>query len=308
MTKKALFFIDDVIWVFRDLTRQRPASLFDHPFMKLLRELHDLYGTKTQLNLFCSTDRYYGNDIFTLADMTDAYKEEFEAASGWLKFGFHSRSEFPDYPYINAEYDHIAEDLRFMQTEVCRFASKENLSISTTPHWRPISLAACRALYDGGFRLLSASYGFKVPYEGNESRLPYGHAGRLLTNRQPETALFTREFGDPNLACSLCGYNHISQEDRNRTQFTLDTIFDETTGLHFKDLGNCPVLNVCSYDDILPAYTALSNREFLCYGIHEQYFYPEYYAWQPDYSAKLHLAAKILSENGYEFIFGGDLI
>ena len=27
--------------------------------------------------------------------------------------------------------------------KTCRFASKENLSISTTPHWRPISLAAC---------------------------------------------------------------------------------------------------------------------------------------------------------------------
>ena len=30
--KKAHFLIDDVIWVLRDITRQRPNSLFDNPF------------------------------------------------------------------------------------------------------------------------------------------------------------------------------------------------------------------------------------------------------------------------------------
>ena len=59
MNKKTLFFIDDVIWVFRDLTRQRPASLFDNPFMRLLLELHTLYGVKTQLNVFYQTDTFY---------------------------------------------------------------------------------------------------------------------------------------------------------------------------------------------------------------------------------------------------------
>ena len=36
--RTASFFIDDVIWVMRDLTRQRPKSLFDNPFMKPLKE------------------------------------------------------------------------------------------------------------------------------------------------------------------------------------------------------------------------------------------------------------------------------
>ena len=50
-------------------------------------------------------DSFYGNDKFNLSQMTDAYKAEFEAASDWLKFAFHARQEFPDYPYINANYD-----------------------------------------------------------------------------------------------------------------------------------------------------------------------------------------------------------
>ena len=106
-TKKCYFYIDDVIWVFRDLTRLKPASLFDNPFMAMLKKAHDENGLKVQLNVFYRTDFYYGDDEFSLADMTDAYKAEWEAAADWLKLGFHSKQEFP--------HDHKAgrRDLRY---------------------------------------------------------------------------------------------------------------------------------------------------------------------------------------------------
>ena len=66
MNKKAFFFIDDVIWVFRDLTRQKPEKLFDNPFMNMLKTAHDKYGLKVQLNLFYITDSFYGYDEFCL--------------------------------------------------------------------------------------------------------------------------------------------------------------------------------------------------------------------------------------------------
>ena len=47
--------------------------------MKILKELHEKYGLKVQLNLFYRTDFYYGNDEFTLAEMTDAYKKEIQS-------------------------------------------------------------------------------------------------------------------------------------------------------------------------------------------------------------------------------------
>ena len=51
MDKKYFFsFIDDAIWIFRDLTRQRPASLFDHPFFAILKNAHDRWGLKTQIS------------------------------------------------------------------------------------------------------------------------------------------------------------------------------------------------------------------------------------------------------------------
>ena len=50
--KKAFFYIDDVVWVFRDLTRQCPKSLFDNAFLGVLKEAHERYGMKIQLNCF----------------------------------------------------------------------------------------------------------------------------------------------------------------------------------------------------------------------------------------------------------------
>ena len=79
--KKCFLYIDDVVFVFRDIARQKPKSIYDHPFMAMLKKAHDLYGMKIQLNVFLRTDFFYGSDEFTLSDMPDCYKEEWTAAS-----------------------------------------------------------------------------------------------------------------------------------------------------------------------------------------------------------------------------------
>lgn len=50
--KKTYFYIDDVIWLMRELTRKPAASLFENPFMQMLKRAHDEYGLKVQLNFF----------------------------------------------------------------------------------------------------------------------------------------------------------------------------------------------------------------------------------------------------------------
>ena len=111
MEKKAYFYIDDVIWPFRDLTRNRPKSIFDQHLLGMLKEAHEKYDLKVTINCFYRTDYSYGDDEFTLAEMTDAYKAEWEANSDWLKIGYHSKQEFPDYPLINVEYDDMKNEL-----------------------------------------------------------------------------------------------------------------------------------------------------------------------------------------------------
>lgn len=308
MKKKCFFFIDDVIWVFRDLTRRKPKSMFDNPFLKLLKEGHDKYGMKVQLNAFYRTDFFYGHDEFSLAEMTDAYKSEWEEASDWLKIGFHAKQEFPDYPYVNADYITVKTDIDKIKNEVFRFAGENSFVYGTITHWLPISKDGVLALRDSGIKVLSCSRGEKREYNGDPNSLPYGHSARLLHNRKPETMLYFRNNLNKAIDNSLCAYNHISTEESELIHFNTKTIYDEETGMHFKNFSNAPCLNLCDEEYLVNGIKQNIGREYIGHGTHEQYFYPDYYAYQPDYPAKVLAAARTLWENGYEYIFTQDLV
>ena len=165
--KKTFFFIDDVIWTLRDLTEKRPKSIYDHPFIAMLYDAHKKYGLKVQLNLFNRTDFFYLGKEFTLADMTDAYKSEFEDASDWLRLAFHAKQEFPGYPYANADYSDVYDDCSWARNEIKRFAGEKSLANATIIHWLPMSKEGCLALRDCGIKIIDASIGEKLPDEEN---------------------------------------------------------------------------------------------------------------------------------------------
>ena len=50
------------------------------------------------------------------------------------------------------------------------------------------------------------------------------------------------------------------------------------------------------------------GNEFVVYGFHEQYFYKDYLAYQPDYVDKFMTAARIMKENGYTYFFLEELV
>lgn len=305
--KRAYFYIDDVIWLFRDLTRQRPASLFDNFFLKELKKAHELYGAKFQLNVFYRTDFFYGNDEFTLSDMTDAYKPEFEAASDWLKMAVHSKQEFPDYPFVNLDYQDTLEIMQTIMGEIRRFAGDSSFTYTMTPHWGPASLDACRAFKDCGVKLLWISDGNKVPYNGDPDSLPYGHAFRLLHNRKPETMLYTRGGLDTAIARSICGHNHLTEEEGEATRGHNYCHYDEATGLYFKELCCLPAVNTIPADKIDDYVLANVDKEFLGMGTHEQYSYPDYFAYQPEHLGKILRVCQLAHEHGYTFIFADQL-
>ncbi len=308
MDKKTYFYIDDVIWVLRDLNNQRPKSIFENPFLNMLKRAHDCYGAKVQLNLFYRTDFFYGGDEFTLRDMTDEYKSQFEEASSWLRFAFHAKQEFPDFPYINASYDDVKRDFEGVRDEVVRFAGEGSFTYATIFHWNVASKDSCRALSDCGVKLFNVTYSSNVSeYNGDKNSLPYGHAGRLLQNRKPETSVYRRDTKDTAIANSICGYNHITDEEFKETEGNFKTIYDEETGIHFKVLGHI-ILNLWELDKIEEGFAPLVDFECMAFGIHEQYFYPDYYAYQPDYGEKILKASSIAAENGYSFIFAEDII
>lgn len=308
-TKKlAYFFIDDVIWAFRDLTRQRPSSVFDQLLLKPLKAAHDKYGLKVALNAFYRTDYFYGDDEFTLAEMTDAYKAEWEANADWLKIGFHAKQEFPDYPHINADYDDMKRQYTRFKNEVLRFAGEETLSTAFNPHWLPVSKDGVHAMRDCGIKLICATGGEKKEYNGDPSSLPYGHAFRFLNNKKPETAVFYRDTRDKAICDSLCGYNHISAEVCDKTLYTDATIYDSDLDIHLKHFFNSACLNLCTIEELQSDMKNVMGHEYVCAATHEQYSYPTYFAYQPDSVEKLMTMCELFERNGYQYIFVEDLI
>ena len=306
--RAAAFFIDDVIWFLRDIARQRPKSIFDHPFMGGLKKAHDEYGLKVQLNLFYRTDYFYGMDEFTLADFPDAYKTEWQANADWIKFGFHALQEFPDYPFVNVSYNDVKKLNGMISGEVARFAGPGMYTTAVVPHWGPMSKEGCKALADCGMKVMWVSNGPRYAYDGDSNSLPYGHSFRLLNNRKSETALYWRGTRNTAINSSICCYNHLPTDLTELTRGTFKSIYDKDTGIAFKKFSNAPCLNLYPMDTIIPAFEKVRGKEFIVFADHEQYFFKDYFAYQPDYIEKILVSSKWLKKNGYEFVFIEDTV
>ena len=63
------------------------------------------------------------------------------------------------------------------------------------------------------------------------------------------------------------------------------------------------VLNSYNKASILEQLSSLNGRELIKVMIHEQYFYPDYKAYQPDFEEKLTATFEYLTENGYKSVF-----
>ena len=307
--KYCSYFCDDAIWALRDVTRRRPKSLFDHPFYAVLRECHEKYGLRMQINLFYRTDFFYGMDEFTLRDVTDAYKGEFAANADWLKLGFHSLQEFPDYPWVNADYADVKKLFDMIHGEIVRFAGEKSFARACVPHWCPMSKDGVRALRDCGIKLMECSIGPRYAFDGKEERLPYGHAFRLLQNRKPETGFYWRESRNTAISASICAYNHISEEQSRQTARTLGYLHDPETGMNFHHMFcDAPCLNLCTLETLKADIEKCLGGEYLIFSNHEQYFFSDYLAYQPEYADKIRLMCRMMREAGYEFMLMEDLV
>lgn len=121
LSKKSIHFsIDDTINVFYDLTEnvEKYDSIFDNELLSSLNKLHKKYGLA--VTLYCFNE----NDVFSLADMTAKFKEQFSANSDWLKFGFHAQN--PDVDLSLTDFDSFSNSYNQFVSQVTRFAGGTN--------------------------------------------------------------------------------------------------------------------------------------------------------------------------------------
>ena len=267
--KKYRLSSDDNIRFLKELSEGQYASIFDHPYLAVYKKAHDLYGAKVHLNLFYALDEessaHFGSKpaYFDLSMMTDRYKEEFRANSHWLKLAFHSRSEFPDYPYRTTDGSVICKDCMDVCREICRFAGKECLSTSATVHWGSANRESVRALRVLGLTSLT---GYFIKAKDGTPLVSY--------------------YIDPNMV------DHIGSRD-----FWMDAQEDMIYGRI-----DC-VLNNATLSDRIQMVEKVAEDPhrggFVSLMIHEQYFYKDYAGYLPDFEERILEACKILYAKGY---------
>jgi len=200
--------------------------------------------------------------------MTDRYREEFRQNAGWLSLTFHARGEFPDALYQQASGEEIVRDFEQVHREIIRFAGPEVLRDSTTLHWGACNEEGSRALRSCGFRTL---------------------CGYLRLRQDGQTSV---------------SY-HLSPELVQRVQ-RREGWYDRENDLLFLKLDL--VLNEAGWaaDQVYPGLDELKKRPqegaMIQMVIHEQYFYPDYVGYEPDYAERILNMARWMQENGYRCI------
>ena len=234
------------------------TSIFQDPFLKIFRDLHDTYGTFVHMHVFYETN----DGHFNLSMFPDKYREEFRANGHWLKFTFHSRKEYPRSPYKYASYELTYQEGKQVEAEILRFAGPEVFSNITSQHFADSNLQATRAFRNLGFRCIDGYFTF------DENGDPY--VSYYLDKEQTKHA-FDRDFWVDN------------KED---IIFVKDDIVIDTV----------PLAEIDSYMDRI---SAEENHCFHYVLVHEQYFYPDYARYEPDYRERVFATVDWCHRNGY---------
>jgi len=150
--KRFVFTIDDNIRFLRELSEKNAESIFSHPYTKMLKELHEMFEVKIQLNLF------YRDKQFNLSSFLKKYRDEWECNADWLKLSFHSKEE-NICPYENSGYEQVYNECKKVEEEILRFAGEQSLAKTTTVHWCQTTLEGLKALKNCNIRGLLGLYG-----------------------------------------------------------------------------------------------------------------------------------------------------
>jgi len=268
--------LDDNIWFLQDIAQKNYKSIFENPYLRLMKDMNDKYGAKVHANIYycCSefsSKRNPGysthSENFSLSQFPDKYKGEFEEASEWLRLSFHAHKNLPNEPYVAAPYNQAFEECAMVNEEIRRFAGEKSLSDYTTIHWCRGTEEACKAFKDNGYKYL----------QGGTPENYY------LTKDQFLDAV--RKYG---------GY----YDAKYGLAFTTSSCL-----LNKATLG--PVEIPKRLDEIIKEYPL---NGFIDLIIHEQYFYPHFHKYLPDYRERVEAGIKWCHEHGYEPSFRSELL
>ena len=254
--------VDDVIRCFENiyLHRDEYTSIFDDPFLKIYYDVHEKYGVHVHMHIYYQTV----DGSFNLSMFPDKYKDEFRKNSDWLRFSFHSLCDKPDSPYKNATYEQVVREGRMVEREIIRFAGAEVMDHVTSQHWADSNIYGTRAFRALGFKVIDGYFVF-----------------------------------DSDGAPMVSYYLNVEQTKHAYTRdFWVDTKEDI---IFVKDdiVLNEPFYSLEDIDAELDKLALSDDHCFMYLLIHEQYFYPDYEVYEPDYRERVFKGVEWCVRNGY---------
>jgi hypothetical protein len=208
---------------------------------------------------------YYQTEGFNLSQMTDKFKNEWKANATWLGLSFHALGDKPDRPYINAGYEQVKKDCAMVMEQIRRFAGEEVMGPETTLHWGEATVDGCRALRDAGYTILAGYF-------------------NVDDNKAPVSYYLT--------------------EDQRRYLKSRFIWRDNKEGIIFSRIAL--VINTVKQEQVIPYLDNVRqtyNPRYIDLMIHEQFYYPHYVSYQPDWREKVLKAVKWADDNGYKPAF-----
>ena len=214
---------------------------------------------------------FYQTDGFNLSQMSDKFKGEWRKNADWLRLSFHALQEFPDKPYMRASYEEVKRDCELVKNEIRRFAGEEVMGPMTTLHWGEATVEGSRALRDAGYMA-------QLGYFNVDDELPAVSYYLGVEERRHMKKRF------------------IWRDNKEGIIFVRSSIVIDKTPLD----QVIPYLDKYKQGPGKPPYVDLL--------VHEQYYYPFYEAYQPDYEERIMKAVKWAADNGYTPSFLSDCI
>ena len=290
-------YIDDHIFLFTELARQRPKKAFDHFYLAGLKKIHEETGLKVTLKTFFRHDHDPAG--FLLSETPDTWKSEFEAESDWLKFSFHAYSEFPDRPYLEATAEEFGRDWDLVQNEIIRIAGESSYITPMIIHWGNIHSVVAQEYVRRGGR-----------YYGRSMR-PSVMGGPSLADRQKggnmEETFKKVAAGDQRIAATE-GLQ-LYYDDQEEIDYLNHHKAYYNPGLNLTIMLGTVCCNLLTQDMIrerIAKNLELHDQygvEAFNFASHEQYSFPSYINYIPDHLERIGLTARLFKEAGYKPVF-----
>jgi hypothetical protein len=274
--------IDDNSFFFADITRNQPKYLMDHFYLKKLKEFHDKYGSKFILKCFYRND--HDQDKFTLDKATDIYKSQFEDNSDWLHLAFHALGEFPDRPYQQCTEKQLANDYDLTMKELVRIAGDKSCTPPTNVHWAMLAPQNFHVLKERGLKILTSS-GFM------SNRIIVDGEIQQLKNTSCDIGFFYEQDVAHHMLNKRCFYDPDYDLFLSRSFFCFNIDTPEQIEEKIKEQDEKIKDTGCEVIE--------------CVG-HEQYAYPHYFNYLPDYFDRLETSCKVPALLGYKPVFFQD--